>query len=108
MNERFFPRVLRATLPLLVWIVYFAFTYGAAAAQCSPGGMRAGGPDRLLLGAATAVALLVCAWVAWDARTVPRSPHAGLLDWTRLVLGGLATVAVAWNGIPLLLTAGCA
>jgi hypothetical protein len=37
MRERFFPRVLRATLPLIVWILHFAFVYGTAAAQCSPG-----------------------------------------------------------------------
>lgn len=108
MNERFFPRTLRATLPLIVWIVYFAFTYATAAAQCSPGGLRPGGPDRLLLGGVTIVALAICAWLAWGARTVPNSPHAGLFDWTRLVLAVLALVAIAWNGVPLLLTAGCA
>ena len=108
MNERFFPRVLRATLPLIVWILHFAFVYGTAAAQCSPAGLRAGGPDRLLLGAVTVAAIAFCAVLAWRARKVPSSPHAGLLDWTRLVLAALATVALAWNGLPLLLVAGCA
>ncbi len=108
MSERFFRRCLRATLPLLVWILHFAFLYGTAAAQCSPGGLRAGGPDRVLLGGVTVLAIAICAWLAWRARRVPRSPHAGLLDWARLVLAVLALVAVVWNGVPLLLTAGCA
>jgi hypothetical protein len=108
MRERFFPRVLRATLPLIVWILHFAFVYGTAAAQCSPGGWRPEGPDRALLGGVTVAALAFCGWLAWGARKVPSSPRAGLLDWTRLVLALLATVAIAWNGIPLLLVAGCA
>ena len=108
MDDHFFRRCLCATLPLLVWIVHFAFVYLTAAAQCSPGGLRAGGPDRALLGGATLLAILVCAWLAWRARMVPRSPQAGLLDWTRLVLAVLALVAVTWTGVPLLLTQGCA
>lgn len=108
MDDAFFRRALRATLPLIVWILHFGFVYATAAAQCSPGGLRAGGPDRMLLGAVTFVAIAACALLAWRARAVPSSPHAGLLDWARLVLAVLALVAVTWNGVPLLLTAGCA
>jgi hypothetical protein len=53
-REHFVRRVLHATLPLLIWIAHFGFSYGLAAAQCSPVGLRAGGPDRLLLGVVTA------------------------------------------------------
>lgn len=107
-SEHFFRRLLHGTLPLLVWALHFAFCYGLAAAQCSPAGMRPGGPDRLLLGGATALALAACAWLLWCARRVPRLPGAGLLDWAAFVSAGLALVAVAWNGLPLLLVAGCA
>ena len=107
-RESFWRRVLAATLPLLVWSLHFAFTYGLAAAQCTPAGMRPGGPDRVLLGVVTAVAAGACAWLAWRARGVPRRTDAGLLDWTRFVLAVLAFVAVAWTGVPLLLVRGCA
>jgi hypothetical protein len=104
----FWGRVLAGTLPLLVWSLHFAFTYGLAAAQCTPAGLRPGGPDRVLLGAVTLGAIGACAWLAWRARGVPRREDAGLLDWARLVLAVLALVAVAWTGVPLLLVAGCA
>lgn len=108
-REHFWRRLLAGIAPLLVWIVHFAFCYGLAAAQCTPAGLRAGGPDRALPGAATVLALLICAWLAWRARAVPHQPGgAGLLDWARLTLAVLATVAVAWTGIPLLLVTGCA
>jgi hypothetical protein len=101
-------RVLAGILPLLVWSLHFAFTYGLAAAQCTPAGMRPGGPDRVLLGAVTLVAVGACAWLAWRSRGVLRREDAGLLDWARLVLAALALVAVAWTGVPLLLVDGCA
>jgi hypothetical protein len=107
-RESFGRRLLAGTLPLLVWSLHFAFNYGLAAAQCTPAGMRPGGPDRALLGGVTLVAIGACAWLAWRARGVPRRTDAGLLDWARLVLAVLALVAVAWTGVPLLLVAGCA
>jgi hypothetical protein len=108
-SEHFFRRLLRGILPLLVWLLHFSFCYGLAAAQCSPGGMRAGGPDRLLLAIATAVALVLCAWLAWRRRAVLRHPAAaGLLAWAGFLLAFLALVAVAWTSLPIFLVAGCA
>ena len=107
-HEAFWRRLLAGTLPLLVWIAHFSFSYGLAAAQCTPAGLRAGGPDRVLLGGVTLAAIVACAWLAWRVRDVPWRGDAGLLDWTRLVLAVLALVAVAWGGMPLLLVAGCA
>ena len=107
-REAFWRRVLAGTAPLLVWIVHVAFSYGLAAAQCTPAGLRSGGPDRVLLGSATVVAIGACAWLAWRARDVPRRRDAGLLAWSRFVLAVLALVAVAWAGVPLLFVAGCA
>ena len=113
-REHFWRRLLAAIAPLLVWIAHFAFCYGLAAAQCAPAGLRAGGPDRATLGAATVLALAVCAWLTWQAwRTRPGNPvrgrsGAGLLDRARLTLAVLSTIAVLWTGIPLLLVTGCA
>jgi len=110
-DERFFARMLRAILPMLVWILHFAFCYGLAAAQCTPAGLRPGGPDIRLLGIATALALLVCAWLAWRGRGVlgrPGGREHGLLDWIAFIGALLALVAVAWNGVPVLLVDGCA
>ena len=110
-NEHFFARMGRGILPMLVWILHFAFCYGLAAAQCTPAGLRPGGPDLRLLSIATVAALLVCAWLAWRGRGVlvrqGRREH-GLLDWIAFIGALLALVAVAWNGVPLFLVDGCA
>jgi hypothetical protein len=107
-REAFWRRLVSGTLPLLVWIAHFAFTYGLAASQCTPAALRAGGPDRALAGVVTVIAIGACAWLAWRARGVPARRDAGVLDWSRFVLAVLALVAVAWTGVPLLLVAGCA
>jgi hypothetical protein len=106
--ERFWRRVLRATLPLLIWIVQFAFSYGLAAAQCSPGGLRPGGPDRVLLGAVTAAALAACALLAWRRRGALLDREAGLAQRVGAVLAMLALVAIGWAGLTLSLVGGCA
>ena len=109
-KEGFWKRVLWATLPLLVWIVHFAFSYGLAAAQCSPVGMRPGGPDRLVLAASTLGAFAICALLAWRACQVlsRQGGAAGLADRAALLLAVLALIAIAWGGLPLLLVTGCA
>lgn len=109
-NENFWRRVLRVALPLLVWIAQFAFSYGLASAQCSPGGMRPGGPDRLLLGAASLAALGAGALLLWRAcRTWRRhGGAAGLADRAAFFVAVLALIAIAWTGMQLLLVAGCA
>jgi hypothetical protein len=108
MQDHFFVRLLRGTGALLVWALHFTLCYGVAAAQCTPGGLRVGGPDRVLLGVATIIALGACVWLGWRARDRVRSPDAALTDWSALAGAVLAVVAIAWNGIPLLLVAGCA
>jgi NADH:ubiquinone oxidoreductase subunit 2 (subunit N) len=107
-REHFVRRVLLATLPLLVWIAHFGFSYGLAAAQCSPVGLRAGGPDRLLLGAVTAAALAACLLMAWRRRRSLFDSAAGLAQRVGAVLAVLALVAIGWAGMPLLLMSGCA
>jgi hypothetical protein len=107
-SEHFFRRVLRATLPLLIWIADFAFSYGLAAAQCTPVGLRPGGPDRLLIGGAGLAAFGACALLAWRACRIlrQRGGAAGLLDRAAFLLALLALVAIAWGVMPVLLVAG--
>jgi NADH:ubiquinone oxidoreductase subunit 2 (subunit N) len=107
-REGFWRRALGVTLPLLVWIAHFAFSYGLAAAQCSPRGLRAGGPDRMLLGVVTAAAFAACALMAWRRRGELLDRQAGLARRAGALLAVLAAIAIAWAGIPLLLVAGCA
>jgi hypothetical protein len=108
-NEHLFRRLLRAILPLLVWLLHFAFCYGLAAAQCTPAMMREAGPDRMLLGVATVAALGACAWLTWRGRAVLRRPgRAGLLEWACFLFAALALVAVSWNSVPVMLVTGCA
>ena len=107
-REGFWRRVLQATLPLLVWIASFAFSYGLAAAQCTPAALRPGGPNRLLLGAVTAAALAACALLAWRRRGALLDRKAGLAERVGAVLAVLALVAIGWAGLPLFLVSGCA
>jgi hypothetical protein len=107
-KEGFWRRVLQATLPLPIWIVHFAFSYGLAAAQCSPAGLRSGGPDRVLLGVVTAAALAACVLLAWRRRGALLDREAGLAERVGAVLAVLALVAIGWAGLPLFLVSGCA
>jgi len=108
-GEHFFRRLLRGILPMLVWLLHFAFCYGLAAAQCAPATLRPDGPDRTLLGSATVLALAACALLAWRARGLLRHPNdAGLLEWAAFVSAWLALIGVVWNAVPVLLVAGCA
>ncbi len=109
MHDHFFRRFVRGTLPLVVWAAHFAFCYLLAAAQCTPAAMRAAGPDRMLLGVATALALAVCAYLAWRERAILQDAQgAGLLHWAAALGALLALVGIAWTGLPLLLVGGCA
>jgi hypothetical protein len=109
MHDHFWRQLTRGTLPLLVWAAHFIFCYLLAAAQCTPAAMRAGGPDRVLLGAVTVVALAVCAWLAWRERGILQArENAGLLDWAAALGAVLAFVAIMWTGLPILLVEGCA
>ena len=108
-SEHFFRRLLRAILPLLVWLLHFIFCYGLAAAQCTPAGMRPGGPDRTAMGVATVVALAVLAWLAWRGRGVLARPgRAGLWEWAAFLFAALSLVAVSWSSVGILLVDGCA
>lgn len=109
MDDQFFRKLTRGTLPLLVWGGHFSFCYLVAAAQCMPGALRPGGPDRVLLGIATALALAVCLWLAWRERGILRDPKAAsILDWGAALGAVLALVGIVWNGVPVLLAGGCA
>lgn len=109
MNDHFFIRVLRATLALDIWALHFALCYGLAAAQCTPAWQHPGGPSRLLLGVATVAAVAACTWVGWRARArLHGTRRDTLVDYSAVAGSVLAGVAIAWNGIPLLLASGCA
>ncbi len=108
MEDRFWRQLLRGTLPLLVWAAHFIFCYLLAAAQCTPAAMRAGGPDRVLMGVATVAALALCAWLMWRERGIMgRAKEAPLLDWSAALGALLAFVGIVWTGLPLLLVQGC-
>lgn len=100
--ERFWPRLLQGTAPLLVWAAHFAICYLFAAAACTPG---SGADWRwwLLLGV-TLLALGVCAWLL---RQACRMRATGLLALARAGAGWLALVAVGWGGLVLLTSGAC-
>jgi hypothetical protein len=107
-SEHFFRRVLRATLPLLIWIAHFAFSYGLAAAQCTPAGLRHrwAGPAAPRLRKPGCLCRLRAAGLA-PAASCAGGRTAGLLDHAAFLSALLAMVAIAWGAMPLFMVVGC-
>jgi hypothetical protein len=102
----FFAGAWSATAPLWLWAGHFAFCYAATAAGCTAilqhGSLE---PQhlRLLLLAATGLALALGAWLLWRACRAAAGGQGGLLPQVRVAAAVLAWVAMAWAGVPLLL-----
>ena len=108
MRERFFGKLIRGTLPLLVWAAHFAGSYVLVAAQCSPAGFAPGHPHRLPLALMTLVALAICAALAWRARhTFRGDDHTALLDWAAALSALLAFAGIAWTSVPMWFVDSC-
>ena len=110
MRERFFRKLIRGTLPMLVWAAHFAGSYVLVAAQCSPAGFVPGNPHRLPLALMTVVALAICAALAWRARGTLSGgdEQTALLDWAAALTALLAFAGVAWTSVPLWFVESCA
>lgn len=108
MRERFFGKLLRGTLPLLVWGAHFVACYVLVAFQCSPAGFAPGNPQRLPLALMTLAALGACAMLAWRGRGVLAGGDASLLDRTEAGMAVLGFMGIAWTSVPLWFVAGCA
>lgn len=108
MRERFFGKLLRATLPLLVWGVHFAACYVLVAFQCSPAGFAPGNPHHLPLALMTLAALGVCAVLAWRMRATLAGAPASLFERAEAGMAVLGFMGIAWTSVPLWFVAGCA
>ena len=110
MRERFFRKLIRGTLPMLVWAAHFAGSYVLVAAQCSPAGFAPGSPHRLPLALMTAVALAICAALAWHARhaLAGRDEDISLLDRAAALTALLGFAGIAWTSVPLWFVDSCA
>jgi hypothetical protein len=110
MRERFFRKLIRGTLPLLVWAAHFAGSYVLVAAQCSPAGFAPGSPHRLPLALMTVVALAICAALAWRGRHTLSggNEETALLDWAAALTALLAFAGIAWTSVPLWFVESCA
>ena len=109
MRDRFFSKLIRGTLPLLVWAAHFAGSYVLVAAQCSPAGFAPGSPHRLPLALMTLVALAICAALAWRARSTftGGDEQTALLDWAAAITALLAFAGIAWTSVPLWFVESC-
>ncbi|THC42824.1 hypothetical protein [Massilia sp. Mn16-1_5] len=109
MRERLFGKLMRGTLPLLVWAAHFAGSYVLVAAQCSPAGFAPGNPHRLPLALMTLAALAICAALAWRARRAfGGDEHTALLDWAAALTALLGFAGIAWTSVPLWFVDSCA
>ena len=110
MREHFFRKLMRGTLPLLVWAAHFGASYVLVAAQCSPAGFAPGHPQRLPLALLTLAALALCGALAWRARRTlaGADEDAALLDWAAAGTALLGLVGIAWTAVPLWFVEGCA
>ena len=109
MRERFLRKLLRGTLPLLVWAAHFGACYVFVAMQCSPAGYVQGYPQRLPLALITAAALAVCGFLAWKWRGTLRhaDERTALLDWAAAGTALLSFVGIVWTSVPLWFIQGC-
>ena len=110
MREGFLRKLMRGTLPLLVWAAHFAVCYVLVAFQCSPAGFAPGNPHRLPLALLTIAALAVCGVLAWRTRAplVAGNEQTPLLDWAAAASALLAFVGIAWTSVPLWFVDSCA
>lgn len=110
MREHFLRKLMRGTLPLLVWAAHFAACYVLVAFQCSPAGFAPGNPHRLPLVLLTVAALAACGVLAWRARAplFAGDERTALLDWAAAGSGLLAFVGIAWTSVPLWFVDSCA
>jgi hypothetical protein len=107
-SDHFLPRATRASLPFLIWAVHFGFAYIVAASQCTPGAFRAEGPNPWILGGATLLSMAACVWAGALSGKRLRQGSEDFVDYVGAASAVLATVAVAWTGIPVLVASGCA
>jgi hypothetical protein len=109
MRDGLLGRVLYGTLPLIIWAAHFFAVYLLVAAQCSPAGMAAGPPRRWMLGALSLLAIGACVALLWRARRALHDAgnETSLLDWAVAASAVLATSAIAWTSIPMLIIDGC-
>lgn len=101
-HEHFWPRMLQATLPLLIWAMHFFCCYIVTAEQAR---LSKTGFLATLMGAS----LLALSWLSWLVwRTVHRvhaSRKITLLGWASASMAVLAWIAVALSCLPLVLLA---
>lgn len=109
MRERFLRKLLRGTMPLLVWAAHFAACYVFVAMQCSPAGYVQGYPQRLPLAVVTALALAACGFLAWKWRATLRhaDERTALLDWAAAGTALVSLVGILWTSVPLWFIQGC-
>jgi hypothetical protein len=108
-------------VPPTVWALHFLFCYVYAAIRCAKDGRLAPLDDvRVVIGAATVVALLVVllvARVAWAQMRVDGDPpphdestledRHRFLATAKLLLAGLSFVAIVYTAIPAFIFADC-
>jgi hypothetical protein len=99
---------------LLIWGTHFAVIYGVTGLACTRGFANARvlgvGIVELTIGAATVLALLAAgAVLVWALRFAKRSDRGRIpfLMWMAAMVALLALVAIAWNGLPVLLVSRC-
>ncbi|MDB5934755.1 MAG: hypothetical protein JWQ01_2099 [Massilia sp.] len=107
MRDRFFVRLLRGSLPLMIWAAHWFAVYILVAAQCTPAMMSPAAPRRWMLAVLSVVALGACLALLWRARRTLADGDASLLDWAAAGSAVLATVGVVWTTLPMALIDGC-
>src|SRR3546814_11085129 len=101
----------------LIWAAHFLLIYGFAALACARGfadvRLLGAGVVPLIVGAATAVAILAVAAMLLLALLGPGKENAAarggprFLRWMTALVSGLSLVAIVWTGLPVLLLPAC-
>jgi hypothetical protein len=109
MRDRFFVRLLRGSLPLIIWAAHWFGMYLSVAAQCSAALITPQAPRGWMLGVLSVLAVGACAALLWRASSTLRraGDDAGLLAWAAAGSALLATVGIVWTSVPIMMIAGC-
>lgn len=106
--DRLLTRILRTTLPLVIWGAHFFFCYAYAAVACQRGADPASVLGAVSVLAVGAAALLFSQALRRVCRRGGEEQAPGLEQWAHCITASLSLVAIIWTCVPMLMLDMCA
>ena len=110
-TERFFPALLDASAPLILWALYLFGVYAYAAVACDTAfaytfwsGYAA---IKVVLLGVTALVVIVLLVILLRAARLLKNSQQGLMTFARVGIAILGLIGVVWTAVPMLLMTSC-